>query len=150
MFGFLLGIALSLLLVHSSWILGPPQVDVLSGEEFEKIHADRPWIFRLMKLNVFIWIVLFLVMLLTLLPMLKVNIPIFAFSFWFVGGICLLDGLIEVFTCHAPQRIVSTGRGGGSGVRRVASGRLVRLFGLGHIGLTLVIGLLLPLILNFE
>ena len=146
---FLFGIFLSLLLIHSSWILRQPWVDILSSDEFEKTHADKPWIFRLMRLNLFIWIVLFIVLIPIVLSILKDYISVFTFSFWFIGGICLLDGLVEVFTCNAPQRIVSTGRGGSSGVIRVASGKLVRLFGLGHIILTIVIGLILPLILKF-
>ena len=144
MFGFLLGFVLGFLLVHSQWLLSFFDVDILSAEEFEQSHPDKRWMLRLMNVNMFIWILIYLLFVFPSAPVFKSS-AIFVISFWFVGGMSLLDSLIEIFIGHAPLRIVTAGRGGGgSGVIRVASGKQVRLFGLGQMMLTILVGVVLP------
>jgi hypothetical protein len=71
----------------------------------------------------------------------------FSITFWFIGGISLIDGMFELFGSYSPERrlsFASTNRSRGLQLVRLKQGANIRRYGLLRMALLLTIGFILP------
>ncbi len=145
---FISGAIVGLFFVHFPWVVKYPNVDKLTISKFMEKYPDKRWRIRFLKIVPPVWILIYLFLFLPLVSSMNAfhdeQIGTFIAIFWFVGGIGFIDAIFEVVTSISPHRVVSAGRGGGTGVINVAFGDSVRKYGWLRIGLILTISIVLP------
>jgi hypothetical protein len=145
-FLFIAGALIGFLFTNFPRLIQYPGVEKYSPEEFVQSFPEVKWVKGFLASVPLLWFV-FYIFLFALLPqILEGPVLLFSITFWFLGGISLIDGFFEIISYISPQRSISMNRGSGSRFLGMALGDSVRCYGIIRTGLVLVVGLILPVV----
>lgn len=148
-FLFILGFATGLLVVHYSLIIPNEGLENSSPEEFWQKHPDKKWLRFFLYYIPFFWIVIFLFLVPLFIRVFDPGTLSFSITFWFMGGISLIDGMFELFGSFSPERrlsFASTNRSRGLQLVRFKQGLKIPRYGLLRIAILIIIGFALPIL----
>ncbi|WP_420629470.1 hypothetical protein [Candidatus Leptofilum sp.] len=149
MFLFIFGAIIGFLLAIFPIIIKYKDVDKYSPEEFVEAYPEVAWVNRFLGNVTLIWIIFYAFAGLLLLSQIFTDpVSRFTLTFWLAGGIGLIDGVFEIITFISPERIVNMSRTGRNRLLRLSVGDNVRFYGSIRTALVLLIGLIVPRIIQ--
>jgi hypothetical protein len=147
-FFFILGAFTGFLFTNFPRLIPYPSVDKYSPEEFVQVYPEVKWVGSFLQNVPLLWFVAYIFLFMFLPQILKGPGLLFSLSFWFMGGISLLDGLFEIATYISPERRMSMNRGSTSYLICMSLGDSVRRYGAVRTVLVLLVGFALPSIIQ--
>ncbi|MBE2222154.1 MAG: hypothetical protein IAF02_11465 [Anaerolineae bacterium] len=145
-FLFIAGAIIGFLFTNFPRLIQYPNVDKYSPEEFVQSFPEVKWIKGFLTNVPLLWFVFYGFLFVILPQILEGPVLLFSITFWFLGGISLIDGFFEIISYISPLRSISMNRGGSSRFLGMALGDSVRRYGVIRTGLILIVGFILPVV----